>query len=171
MRFPTTTTKRRRKRKKKSTQVVFLTYHTSCMAISLNTAHDGMFLFAGPQPQLQFEVWANTLQILVCFDHNIDLFSEVRFQYEGYLGPVLALWFKMVPKLSHKELSQDSRGEVRASFLITWPVNASVMFTPNTHYLNREQGVAIHAFDSTTREAEAGRVLWVQSQPGLCSKS
>lgn len=121
-----------------------------------------MFLFAGPQPQLQFAVWANTLQILVCFDHNVDLFSEVRFQCEGYLGPVLALWFKMVPKLSHKELSQDSRGEVRASFLITWPANASVMFTPNTHYyLNREQGVAIHAFNSTTREAEAGRVLWV----------
>jgi hypothetical protein len=68
----------------------------------------------------------------------------------------------MVPNLFHRELSQDSVGEVRVSVLITRPVNTSVMFMPNTHYyLNRgwEQGAAMHDFNSCTREAEAGRAL------------
>lgn len=130
------------------------------MAISLNTAHDGMFLFAGPHPQLQFAVWENSLKTLVCCNCNLDLFSEVRFQCEGYFGPVLALWLKMVPNLPHWELSQDSTGEIRVSVLIMWSVNTSVMFTPNIYYyLNRgwEQGVARLDFNSCTGEAEAGR--------------
>ena len=80
------------------------------------------------------------LSMLWC---NCDLLSEVRFQCEGYFGPMRALWFKMVPNHFHKKLSQDSKGEVRVSVLIMWPVNTSVMFTPNIHYyLNRgwEQG-------------------------------
>lgn len=70
----------------------------------------------------------------------------------------------MVPNLFHEKLSQDSKGEVRVSVLIMWPVNTSVMFTPNIHYyLNRgwEQGARMHDFNSCTREAEAGRAPWV----------